>query len=243
LRTERPVPSWRRPFRDEEDNVKIFSSTRPPSRMLGSAPILLSALLVAAGCVPDEPEPREAVEAAARSPESERRAPSYVDSIFPIEESLRRFREAIGPETEGLSGGATSRDALVESFVAALAASDTAAFADMSMTREEFGWLYYPHTRFTSSPYAQAPALLWFQIESGTSRGLGRLLQRHGGTELVVVGYRCAPEPLIEERNNIWEECVLRIDPPEGEPVETRLFGSILERNGVFKFVSYTNDF
>lgn len=166
-----------------------------------------------------------------------------MDSILPIEEELRRFRDELGPTPNRLSGGAASRDALVGRFVEALAASDTAAFADMLMTRDEFGWLYYPHTRYTSRPYEMAPALLWFQIENGTSRGIGRLLDRLGGTSLVVPDYRCAPEPLLEERNRTWEDCVLRIDPPEGEPSEMRLFGSILERDGVFKFISYTNDF
>jgi hypothetical protein len=166
-----------------------------------------------------------------------------VDSILPIAEALRRSREDLGLPPDRLTGGATSRDALVQGFVEALAASDTAAFADMLMTRDEFGWLYYPHTRYTSRPYEMAPALLWFQIENGTSRGIGRLLDRLGGTSLVVLDYRCAPEPLVEDRNRIWEDCALRIDPPEGEPSEMRLFGSVLERDGVFKFISYTNDF
>ncbi len=166
-----------------------------------------------------------------------------MDSILPIEEELRRFRDDLGPAPSRLSGGAASRDALVGRFVEALAASDTAAFADMLMTRDEFGWLYYPHTRYTARPYELAPALFWFQIENGTSRGIGRLLDRLGGTSLVVFGYRCAAEPLVEEPNRIWEECSLTVDPPESEPSEMRLFGSILERDGVFKFISYTNDF
>lgn len=204
--------------------------------------VLIAAILTVTGCARGEAGPPEATaEADARS--SSGATPTHVDSILPIEEALRRFRDDLGPPPKGLSGGALSRDALVQRFAHALAASDTAAFADMLMTRDEFGWLYYPHTRYTSRPYELAPALLWFQIENGTSRGIGRLLDRLGGTSLVVLDYWCAPEPLIEERNRTWEDCALRIDPPEGEPSEMRLFGSILERDGVFKFVSYTNDF
>jgi hypothetical protein len=33
------------------------------------------------------------------------------------------------------------------------------------------------------------------------------------------------------------------VDTPGGEPTELRLFGSILERDDIFKFVSYANDF
>lgn len=40
-----------------------------------------------------------------------------------------------------------------------------------------------------------------------------------------------------------WEGCSVRVTPPEGDPFDMHLFGSILERDGVFKFVSYTNDY
>jgi hypothetical protein len=54
---------------------------------------------------------------------------------------------------------------------------------------------------------------------------------------------QCPPEPLVEGPNRIWERCTVRVDSAGGETIEMRLFGSILERDGVFKFVSYTNDF
>jgi len=165
-----------------------------------------------------------------------------VDSIFPIEEHLRRFREGLA-EPERLTGGARSLEALVERFASALAARDTAAFADMLLTPAEFAWLYYPGTRFTAPPYRLAPEILWMQIQNGSSRGLHRLLDRLGGTTLDVRDLRCPPEPLVEGANRTWEACSLEVAPPGGDPAETRLFGSILERDGVFKFVSYTNDF
>jgi hypothetical protein len=180
--------------------------------------------------VTSEPYPRE-------SP------PTHVDSIFPVEEALRRFRAAVGPEPAGLEGGATSRHALMDRFAQALAARDTAAFAGMVMSAAEFGWLYYPHTRYTSRPYQQAPDLVWLQIQNGSSRGLGRLLSRLGGTRLHVHDLQCPPEPLVEGPNRIWERCTVRGGSAGGETIEMRLFGSILERDGVFKFVSYTNDF
>jgi hypothetical protein len=142
-----------------------------------------------------------------------------------------------------LTGGASTRDALVARFVDALAAKDTAAFVEMLMTREEFGWLYYPHTRFTERPYELAPEILWLQIQNGSSRGVGRLLDRLGGTRLDVRDYRCRSVPLVEGPNRIWEECTVRVASPEGAPADVGLFGSILERDGLFKFVSYSNDF
>ena len=133
--------------------------------------------------------------------------------------------------------------ALLDRFERALAEADTAAFADMLMTRDEFGWLYYPTSIFTAPPYQLAPSLVWFQIENGSSRGLGRLLDRLGGQPIDFVGHTCPREPVIQGNNRVWEGCVVRFDTPDQDPRELQLFGSILERDGVFKFVSYTNGF
>jgi hypothetical protein len=173
----------------------------------------------------------------------EDRPSTVVDSILPIEEELRRFRAVLGPEPTGLSGGAASRDALVGTFFEALAAADTAALLGLAITVDEFGWLYYPHTMYTAPPYELPPGVVWMLTENGSSRGLGRLLERLAGRPLEFLGYSCAPEPVVEERNLTWAECSVRFRAPGEEPREMRLFGSILERDGVFKFISYANDF
>ncbi len=36
---------------------------------------------------------------------------------------------------------------------------------------------------------------------------------------------------------------VVRFDPPDGDPRELALFGGILERDGIFKFISFSNGF
>lgn len=169
---------------------------------------------------------------------------TIVDSILPIEEELRRFRATlpeVAPTT--LGGGAPSRDALVERFLGALEAADTVGFRDLLLTRAEFAWLYYPHTRFTAPPYELPPGLFWFQIENGTSRGFGRMLERMGGRPVHAEGYTCPSDPLVEGPNRIWESCVVHLSPRGGEARDLRLFGSILERDGIFKFISYSNGF
>jgi hypothetical protein len=112
-------------------------------------------LAAAAACGTGEASDR-ALTAAERAPApgatselyARKSPPTHVDSIFPVEEALRRFRAAVGPEPAGLEGGAASRHALLDRFAQALAAHDTVAFAGMVMSAAEFGWLYYPHTRY-----------------------------------------------------------------------------------------------
>jgi len=203
-------------------------------RFVAAALTALVGILLA-GCSGGSPEPAAAAVGSA--------AVGTVDSIFPIEEEIRRFRAILGPEPEGLTGGAGSLEELVARFAQAVESADTTALHDLSMTRDEFGWLYYPTTMFTAPPYELAPAMVWFQIENGSSQGLGRLLARLAGRPLTLAGHSCPSVPRREGQNSVWEGCTVRIERPDAEPLEATLFGSIVERGGVFKFVSYTNGF
>jgi hypothetical protein len=196
----------------------------------------LAAGVVATACGPGGPDARADAEADTIR--------TIVDSIHPIEEEIRRFRSTLeGEPPTGLTGGAVSRDSLVERFISALEAADTAAFQDLLLSRAEFAWLYYPHTKFTAPPYELSPALLWFQTENGTSRGFHRMMQRMAGRPAHAEGYSCPDPPVEEGPNRTWERCVVLLRPPGGEPLDFRLFGSILEHGGIYKFVSYTNGF
>jgi len=173
----------------------------------------------------------------------ERRTPERIDSIFPIEEHLRRFRLEV-PEVTTLSGGEGSAEALVERFIRSVEQADTLDFGRMVMDLAEFGWLYYPHTQYTSRPYELAPSLVWFNMQNRSSRGLTRALDRYAGRTLYYTGFAC-PEEDVEMlgENRLHHYCTVLGRLPDGEEVEERVFGSIIERDGHFKFVSYSNEF
>ncbi len=168
-------------------------------------------------------------------------AGGVVDSIFPIEEEIRRFRATLPEHPQALSGTAPSRDALVVRFVSALEASDTAALRRMELTRAEFAYLYYPTTQFAQPPYELSPALVWYRLESYSSRGLGRALDRFGGRPLRATGHACEANPLVQGDNRIWHGCVLQAHDAADRPVPLPLLGPILERDGGFKMLSYAN--
>jgi hypothetical protein len=165
-------------------------------------------------------------------------AVGVVDSVFPIEEEMRRFREGL-PEVTALSAGAGSRDELVDRFLTAIERADTAALRPLLLTRSEFAYLYYPHTMYTRDPYELSPALLWFQLQNATGDSLTQIFRVLAGKPLHWTGYHCENEPKLEGPNRVWSECSVTLDPPDGDPVQVRLFGSVLERGGVFKLVSY----
>jgi hypothetical protein len=140
-----------------------------------------------------------------------------------------------------LAGGASSFDALVAAFVAALEDRDVRSRGELVISPEEFAYLYYPTTRYTRRPYEMSPALVWFQLENYASRGLNRALARHGGRPLQAIGHTCPDTAAEEGANRVWHGCVVRRLDEAGDTVNTSLFGAILERDGRFKFINYAN--
>lgn len=228
-----------------------------------TALLLLTAL---ASACHDQPQPRESLavppavlvantSSAARDSarvEDARRArqdsinrtlPGYVvDSIFPVDEELRRFRKALGGDSARVfNGGSPSREALVHRFVRALAANDTNEFRTMAVHGREFTDLYYPSSPYSHRPYYESPQLAWSLIQNPSTDGLTKLLRTMGGKPLDYVGYRCDPKVLHEGRVTRHAGCLVRLVDAKGDTTSRLMFGSIVELGGVYKFLSYTN--
>ncbi|HSE27230.1 MAG TPA: hypothetical protein VLA95_03310 [Gemmatimonadales bacterium] len=196
----------------------------------------LIVLLVLTACAAEPPG-----RPAAQAPDGARAG--VVDSIFPIEEEIRRFQATLPDTARRLIGGEASREALIARFVRALEQADSAAFAPMAVSRAEFGFLYFPESRFTRKPYRTKPGLLWAQLVNASSRGVNRAFERYGGKPLGFTGFDCPAEPAAEGANRVWEGCTVTIRPAGTDSARTlHLFGSLLERDGVWKFLSFSND-
>ncbi|MGQ0816380.1 MAG: hypothetical protein ACT4O1_18275, partial [Gemmatimonadota bacterium] len=131
---------------------------------------LVTMLLVVTGlfaCKRGEPQ------TLATPPQDEIRG--VVDSIFPIEEDIRRFRAARGgvSATE-LANADTSRAALVDRFMRALEDRDTAELRAMVITPAEFIDIYYPSSIYGKPPYKQSPELVWFLMQQSSEQGIKR---------------------------------------------------------------------
>jgi hypothetical protein len=183
--------------------------------------------------------------ARARQDSINRTMPGYVvDSILPVEEELRRFRAAVGGDAaKTLENGSASRDALVQRFMKSLRANDSADLRAMLLTSREFADLVYPESPYTHRPYRQAPSLVWMQIDQPSESGLTRAIRRLGGQRLRLIGSTCATKPDVQGGNRIWTDCSVRFVDTLGNTKTTKLFGSIIERERQFKFVSYVNDY
>ena len=172
-----------------------------------------------------------------------RARPGYIiDSILPVAEEIRRFQATLASHPTALTGGATSRSELIARFVRALENNDTTALAKLVVTRAEFGTLIYPTSPNAVPPYRQSPQLVWLTRSASTEKAASRLLQRFGGKRRGYVGYACEERASREGTNVVQSGCTVRfVEPGSRDTTKRRLFGSIVERDGQFKFLSLTN--
>ena len=172
-----------------------------------------------------------------------RAQPGYiVDSIFPVEEEIRRFNAGL-ERPEALEAGATSRSDLVRLFAAALRRSDTAALRDLLVSRAEFGHFVFPESPFTSPPYKTKPVVIWTQLVGESTSGLQRLLKNVAGDSSRISQLACNEAAERQGANRYWRNCTVVLESPGRDARRIHLFGHVMERGGRFKFLSYSTDF
>ena len=183
--------------------------------------------------------------ARARQDSINRTLPGYVvDSILPVEEMLRRFRAAVGgAPVIALRDGSASRDALVQRFMRAVVAADSNDLRAMAVNAREFADLIYPESPNTKPPYQQDPSLVWRTMQNPSASGLKRLVRRAGGVPVRLASYKCEAAEAKQGRNILWSGCFLTLVGEKGDTSTHRFFGTIVEREGRFKFMSFKNEF
>ncbi len=237
----------------------LSKSRRRPERGAGLAILAIVALVIAACSKEASNAPNASATVAAVNRDSitadsiararqdsiNRAQPGYiVDSIFTPDEEIRRFRKALGGDSATqFVGGSASRDALVRRFIDALVKSDTSDLRAMAVHAREFADLYYPRSPYAHPPYHQPPDFAWRLIQDKGRGGLTKLMKQVAGTSMRYVGNDCEPKVLYEGEVTRYSGCLVRVVMPAGDTATKRYFGSIVERKGQFKFLSYANDF
>lgn len=127
--------------------------------------------------------------------------------------------------------------------MSAVQSKDASKLASLAVTPAEYAWLIYPTSEHVTGPMAQAPQLAWYMLSNTSDVGQHRLLDRLGAVDLKVTGSACAPTPVRQGENRIWHDCVVIRAGDDGREVRQRLFGSIIERDGRWKVLSFANGF
>ena len=145
------------------------------------------------------------------------------------------FRARV-PEHPARLGGAASADALLASYVRAVAARDTATLGALALTVSEFAWLYYLDSPMAQKPYELDPETMWAQIAAQSGRGLTRVLQRYGGAALGTARSACgAPRAAGALR---LLDCTVTFRPA-GARDDASLRLAVVERDGRYKLVGF----
>lgn len=167
---------------------------------------------------------------------------AVVDSVLPVAEALERFQHGL-PRVSKLEDAAGSRDDLVRHFMAALERADSAELARLHVSRAEYAFLYYPTSVYTRKPYELSPDIAWLLSDQNSRKGRDRIMRRLAGRRLELHGYECGVAA-TEGRNRFWRSChVSFTDLTTAEKATRKLFGPIIERDGGYKLLSYSNDF
>lgn len=210
-------------------------------------------VLMLAACAGNEQAPAADSASLARTPDgvpyayeripldTTRPATAVIDSVFPMEEMIRRFREGL-PETRVLDGGAASRQELATQFVAALAKKDEPTLGRLTLSRAEFAWIFFPNTPNATRDNGLPPTLLWSQTVLASEKGISRALDRIGGGALTLDHLDCPNVPITQGAIRLHSGCVVRLTKADGSKFNGRLFGAMVEHAGRFKFAGYSND-
>ncbi len=200
---------------------------------------LIGGVLAACQGPPDgvRTPPRTAADSQAAHVAEVAAAGGTIDSILPVADALARFRDGLG-RVDTLRHAAASTKALVDRWAQAVATSDTATLNALLLDRAEFAWLYYPDSRMSLPPYEAPPGLLWGQLLASSNEGAALVMRRFGGRPFRVAALRCPAPSVTEGRNRLHERCEVQVGAERGF---ARLFGTILERDGRFKFLGYAN--
>lgn len=219
--------------------VALCAEAQPCVGMIMSryAGLLLGLLLVACADSGQQAE-------APYDPERPWRQPGdVIDSVFPMDVMLARFREPL-PKVEQLKGSAGDRETLVRTFIDAVAAGDSTTLTGLLVSRAEYAWLIYPEHLYAKPPYELDPGIHWLQVQASSSKGLARILERYGKRPLEFRSLACNVDTLqfTGGVTKAWAPCTVTYRGNDSM-LTRRLFGTIVERDGVAKFLGYANEF
>jgi hypothetical protein len=167
-----------------------------------------------------------------------------IDSIFPMEVMLARFRASV-PEVTALQGGASDREGLARRFMNAVAAGDSTTLTGLLVNRAEYAWLVYPEHLYVKPPYELDPAIHWLQVQASSAKGMARVLERYGSRPLAFEALACEVDTVQFKGSTgirAWAPCTVTYRANDST-LTRRLFGTIVERDGVAKFLGYANEF
>lgn len=149
------------------------------------------------------------------------------------------------PPALRLQGGASSVDELIQEFLQALRDDDPKALHALRVTETEYRELIVPGNVAEGDPpqvlSAEASEYFWQLMDQKSAYHEKSLLGRHGGRSYTVNGYSFEKGHKTYAGHQAWRRLALDVVAEDGTQNDIRT-GSIIERDGRYKFVSFIRD-
>ena len=147
-----------------------------------------------------------------------------------------------GSSTSLLSNAYPSTEALATAVIAAVERRDATALRAVALNEEEFREHVWPELP-ASRPERNLPfSYVWGDLRQKSDAGLALTLTRHGGRRYALVSVRHDGETTHYPSYVVQRETVLSVRDEAGMVTELRLFGSVFQKDGVWKVFSYVVD-
>ena len=172
---------------------------------------------------------------AAKQPDTSSTLQPTIDPFLPASPVLKpRGRRS-------LLNAASSPEALARNFLTALNRNDKAAIQALRITKKEFCEYVWPELPSSRLPNVTCD-WAWEQATLNSLSGLSEVLPAHGKKRYEAVSIRFAKGTDRYQTYKVHKEPWLTIRDGAGKQQELRLFGSLLEMDGQYKFFSFVID-
>jgi hypothetical protein len=148
-----------------------------------------------------------------------------------------------GPEgPTPLANAHTSSESLARAVLAALAARDQTALLSLAVTEQEFREHVWPELP-ASRPERNLPhSYVWSDLKQKSDTALRQTLAQHGGRHYALIRVIYGGESTRYESYSVHRETIVVVQGTAGGEQQIRLYGSTLEKAGMFKVFSYVVD-
>ena len=135
----------------------------------------------------------------------------------------------------------TSKDAVVEAALRAIAARDGSTLASLAVSESEFRKHIWPGLPASDPKVGMPLDYVWADTSQKNENYMAQLLAEHGGRDYRLIAVTFGGETTDYGAFRVHRKTTLDVRGPAG-PVTVRLFGSLVESGGRWKIYSFVVD-
>ena len=141
-----------------------------------------------------------------------------------------------------LSNTYPSPEALAAAVMSAVERQDATTLHGLALNEQEFREHVWPELP-AARPERNLPfSYVWGDLRQKSDEGLTRTLAQHGGRRYGLVAVRFDGEISRYPTYTVHRETVLQVRDEAGNQADLRLFGSVIQKDSVWKVFSYVAD-